>query len=108
MGTVRDLQAIAQPDGTRAQRLTVDFANEGRKMINTAVAPLDRASAAPKKVSKPSSRRNTPQAPLPSHQRTTPTPAAAAAGGGDGASSDSPGSGWLDDLDGGTNKPNEL
>ncbi|MEM7625247.1 MAG: DUF3553 domain-containing protein [Planctomycetota bacterium] len=116
LGTVRDLQAIAQPDGTRAQRLTVDFANEGRKLINTAVAPLDRASAAPKKASKPSSRRNTPQQPLPSHSKTKATPAGAAVMNGDsgaGLSTDTPArdknaaGGWLDDLDGGA-KSNEL
>ncbi|MEL7087576.1 MAG: DUF3553 domain-containing protein [Planctomycetota bacterium] len=125
LGTVRDLQAIAQPDGSRAQRLTVDFANEGRKLINTAIAPLDRASAAPQKTSKPSSRRNSPQQPLPSHSKikaaaavnsdsVVGTPVAAprggnisgrASGGTSGGASE--GAGWLDDLDGSA-KPNEL
>ena len=68
IGTVRDLRAVAQPDGTRAQRLTVDFANEGRKMINTAVAPLEPAGTAPRPVPpKPKALRNTPDMPLPSH-----------------------------------------
>lgn len=121
LGTVRDLQAIAQPDGSRAQRLTVDFANEGRKLINTAVAPLDRASAAPQKTSKPSSRRNTPQQPLPSHSKTKSAPAAAGVMNGDsaalgprsaGRASGDAGAasgegGWLDDLDGGA-KSSEL
>ena len=120
LGTVRDLQAIAQPDGSRAQRLTVDFANEGRKLINTAVAPLDRAAAAPKKSSKPSSRRNTPQQPLPQHSKNSPAAAvlngdsapgsATATSKPEAAASGGPASGsggWLDELDGGA-KSNEL
>jgi hypothetical protein len=105
-GKVRDLQAIAQPDGSRAQRLTVDFANEGRKLINTAVAPLIRDAAAPEKPSKPRALRNTPDAPLPSHTRkkATATATAPANGSGDSAAG---GSGWLDALDGST-QSNEL
>lgn len=106
LGTVRSIQAIAQPDGTRAQRLTVDFANQGRKMINTAIAPLVRdGKAAPVAAAKkPSSRRNTPDAPLPSASRTK-----AAAGIADPAPGNAPGSvsddsggggsGWLDAMD---------
>jgi hypothetical protein len=112
LGTVRDLQAIAQPDGSRAQRLTVDFANQGRKMINTAVAPLERSGTAkPAADSKPKTLRNTPDAPLPTHHRLKPAPAAAGASQNGSASSDSEsasgGSGWLDDLDG-SSQSNEL
>lgn len=114
LGTVRSIQAIAQPDGTRAQRLTVDFANQGRKNINTAIAPLIRdGEAKPAVPAKPKTRRNTPQPPLP--QPTTakaaaavaPAPATAASSS---ASSNgaSGGSGWLDAMDPEGSKSNEL
>lgn len=38
-GTVRQARVITH-EGTRAQRLTVDFAHHGRTVINTAIAPL--------------------------------------------------------------------
>ncbi|MEO1236905.1 MAG: DUF3553 domain-containing protein [Planctomycetota bacterium] len=114
-GTVRSIQAIAQPDGTRAQRLTVDFANQGRKLINTAIAPLDRAGTAkPTKPEKPKTRRNTPEGPLPNHSRTA-APVAAVNGNGAahadstrGHAGDDSGGGWLDDLDGSAIKGKEL
>ena len=108
VGTVRDLQAIAQPDGSRAQRLTVDFANEGRKLINTAVAPLERAGTAkPAKPEKPKTRRNTPEGPLPSHSRLTATAAATNGSSDAGKTTSAGGSGWLDALDG-SSQSNEL
>lgn len=120
LGTVRSIQAIAQPDGSRAQRLTVDFANQGRKMINTAIAPLirDGQSAAAGPPKKPSSRRNTPQAPLPNASRVktaagvgvdadtrngSSASEADTSGGGT-----SGGSGWLDAFDPGAAKGGEL
>lgn len=121
LGTVRNIQAIAQPDGSRAQRLTVDFANQGRKLINTAIAPLLRdGKANPAALEKPKTRRNTPQAPLPSASRSKAVAGAVngsaeqgalSGGGGGGAgggggdlsggsdSGTSGGSGWLDALD---------
>ncbi|MEM8737496.1 MAG: DUF3553 domain-containing protein [Planctomycetota bacterium] len=111
-GTVRSIQAIVQPDGSRAQRLTVDFANQGRKLINTAIAPLDRAGAAsPSKTDKPKTRRNTPEAPLPDHTHTrTPvaTTSAPVARGKSAAAAHAPEAGWLDDLDGSAIKGKEL
>jgi len=108
VGTVRSIQAIAQPDGTRAQRLTVDFANQGRKNINTAIAPLLRdGEAKPVAPAKPKTRRNTPQPPLP-----RPTAATAAAStdttGSGTATSGAGGSGWLDAMDPEGAKSNEL
>ena len=38
-GTVKDVAPISH-DGQQAQRLSVDFANKGRVVINTAIAPL--------------------------------------------------------------------
>ena len=136
IGTVRDLRAVAQPDGSRAQRLTVDFANEGRKMINTAVAPLEPAGTAPRPTpAKPKALRNTPDMPLPSHTHSRVTPRRDAAGDSDAGSSaagilgtltesatrvatttrqtarggqdSNQGSGWLDELDG-SNRASEL
>ncbi|BAM04848.1 DUF3553 domain-containing protein [Phycisphaera mikurensis] len=40
-GTVRDTQATTH-NGAAAQKLTIDFANRGRAVINTAVAPLEK------------------------------------------------------------------
>jgi len=118
MGTVRDLQAIAQPDGTRAQRLTVDFANQGRKLINTAVAPLTLAGTPAKPEVKTKTRRNTPQAPLPNNSRGRAV-AAVANGGANGGLAEggaqavsgsgiSGGSGWLDTFDDSSKKTHEL
>ncbi|MBB6428625.1 DUF3553 domain-containing protein [Algisphaera agarilytica] len=108
VGTVRSIQAIAQPDGTRAQRLTVDFANQGRKNINTAIAPLIReGEAKPVAPAKPKTRRNTPQPPLP--QPKTAKAAASVTPNGDGsAGNGSSGSGWLDAMDPDGAKSNEL
>lgn len=115
LGTVRSIQAIAQPDGTRAQRLTVDFANQGRKNINTAIAPLIRdGEAKPVAPAKPKTRRNTPQPPLP--QPTTAKAAASVAaanvssteGSGGTSGGSSGGSGWLDAMDPDGSKSNEL
>lgn len=100
LGTVKDLQAIAQPDGSRAQRLTVDFANEGRKMINTAVAPLDKAGSVPEKPTKPKTRRNSPDAPLPQHSKLKASANAATNGESHGQVNSAGGSGWLDEFDG--------
>lgn len=107
LGTVRSIQAIAQPDGTRAQRLTVDFANQGRKNINTAIAPLIRDGEA-KPVAPAKTRRNTPQPPLP--QPTTAKAAASVAAASTGGSGAGPsgGSGWLDAMDPDGSKSNEL
>ena len=107
IGTVRDLQAIAQADGSRAQRLTVDFANEGRKMINTAVAPLIRSGSAPTKAEKPKAPRNTPDQPLPRHQKRAVATSAVPANAASSSTSSSGGSGWLDALDG-SSQSNEL
>lgn len=118
LGTVRSIQAIAQPDGTRAQRLTVDFANQGRKNINTAIAPLIRdGEAKPVATPKPKTRRNTPQPPLP--QPTTAKAAASVAAASASSAGDSGrgtigddsgggGSGWLDAMDPDGSKSNEL
>lgn len=44
-GVVKQAQAITH-EGQDAQRLAVDFANQGRVVINTAIAPLTRADSA--------------------------------------------------------------
>ena len=90
LGTVRSIQAIVQPDGSRAQRLTVDFANQGRKNINTAIAPLTREGDAP-----------------PTTAKTT-AAVASANGSTDASGGGSGGSGWLDALDPEGAKSNEL
>ncbi|MEM1109668.1 MAG: DUF3553 domain-containing protein [Planctomycetota bacterium] len=109
IGTVRSIQAIAQPDGTRAQRLTVDFANQGRKNINTAIAPLVReGDAKPVAPAKPSSRRNTPQPPLPQPKAKTAAAVATAASSESSSDDSSGGSGWLDAMDPDGAKSNEL
>ena len=46
-GVVRSIQAITH-DGKAAQRLTIDFATQGRKVLNAAVAPLVRVEGAAK------------------------------------------------------------
>ncbi len=112
LGTVRSIQAIAQPDGSRAQRLTVDFANQGRKNINTAIAPLIRdGQAKPASPTKPKTRRNTPQPPLPqpATAKATASVGAAASDSSGGGGGTSGGSGWLDALDSdGAKSNNEL
>ncbi|MEM9914851.1 MAG: DUF3553 domain-containing protein [Planctomycetota bacterium] len=109
LGTVRSIQAIVQPDGSRAQRLTVDFANQGRKNINTAIAPLTREGEAQPTTAKPKTRRNTPQPPQPQPQAPKATAAVASANGStDASGGTSGGSGWLDALDPEGAKSNEL
>ncbi|MEM6458685.1 MAG: DUF3553 domain-containing protein [Planctomycetota bacterium] len=109
VGTVRGIQAIAQPDGSRAQRLTVDFANQGRKQLNTAIAPLIRDRAAdPAAFAKPTSRRNTPAPALPAHGSRGAGTATATAPAPTDTKGDSDSSGWLDDLDGSSTKDAEL
>ena len=44
-GTVKDVQKIMH-EGRSAQRLTIDFANKGKAVLNSAMAPLERRGIA--------------------------------------------------------------
>ncbi len=117
-GRVRETAALAQPDGRLAQRLTVDFANRGRVVLNTAVAPLIHQATAPP-VAKRTSPRLTPSQPIVSTRSAA--PAYAGVGARSGGSDDPAGAGgfaspvssggsggWLAALDKSTGNAHEL
>lgn len=93
-GKVRSIAALTGPDGS-AQRLTVDFANRGRVVLSTAIAPLVHQASAPPQP-KRTSPRLTPSEPL----AATRTLATATVSSGDSGNSGSSG-GWLTAMDGG-------
>ena len=92
IGTVRLLKATASgPDG-RAQKLTIDFPNRGRVVIDTAVVPLLPGDTAPPSTSAAPARGSAPSLPPKETQNVSRTSTTA---------------GWLNDLEGSTGK-NEL
>ena len=97
-GTVRSGLAVKQPDGKRAQKLTIDFPNRGRVVINTAVVTLTAASEARPVAATASSPRVTPSLGTPPLPRN---PTMSRSSQSTSLASDS---GWLNDLEGQTSE----
>ena len=104
-GKVRRIQAIAQPGGERAQRVTVDFPNRGRVVINTAVVALrpgEKSAPRPAPPRSPATRPSMPlttaAGPSPASPRRKPMP----------HGSNSSDSGWLAALDKSSANSHEL
>jgi hypothetical protein len=100
-GRVRTTNAV-QHNGSRAQRVTVDFPNQGRVTINTAIAPLKLVSANPaaSAPSKPANWRTSPQEALATKTSTATATAP--------SSDEKQGSGWLPALDVGDTDKREV
>lgn len=107
-GTVREARALMH-EGVRAQRVTVDFPNKGRVVLNTAIAPLETKSTGRSKDQDDQpklSPRNTPTALAVASAKplATSAPLNKNANGDPSASN----AGWLDALDPSSAKANEL
>ncbi len=96
-GIVRQLKATASGPNGRAQKLTIDFPNRGRVVIDTSVVSLQPGHTGPPRPGSAATSPPPAQAPRPAPSpKDSPT-----------VSSTSTSAGWLNDLEGSTSK-NEL